>query len=198
MRKLLTLIITLCVFSMAQAKASETKQVIDTLAKGVATVYNDVKSVTPELKKALEKVSQELGVATANVWSVIVKQQKVNSIVYLTIFVLSSITWLSLLTIVRRQTKYDDKINRAIETYAATMSTQEKKTYEFEVAKEFDKAGVSSKSDLTYVKVVLLILASAGSITTAWNFKSMVTGFLNPEYGAMQQLTELVLHLSAK
>lgn len=66
------------------------------------------------------------------------------------------------------------------------------------LAKEFDKAGVSSKSDLTYVKVVLLILASAGSVTTAWNFKSMVTGFLNPEYGAMQQLTELVLHLSAK
>ena len=198
MKKLFILLFTLCVISVSHAKASETKQVIDTLAKGVSTVYKDVKSMTPELKKAITKVSNELGVATANVWSVIVKQQKVNSIVYLTVMILSSITWLSLLSIVKKSNTYDEKIDKAIETYANVLTTEQKKTYEFDVAKEFQKAGIGNNDANSWTQIALLVLAIIGSGTTVWNFKAMVTGFLNPEYGAMQQITQLVIELSTK
>jgi len=75
--------ITVLICNAQNTHVSETKQVVDTISKGVSTVYTDIKSLAPDVKKSLNEVAKKAGVTVEHVWLTLVYQQRVNSIYYL-------------------------------------------------------------------------------------------------------------------
>ena len=187
----LTLVLSISLFANAQSEkvVEKTSKTIETVYSdskyGIKTVYNDLKSTTPQIKNALEALSKELKTTTDSLWHILVKQQLVWSWCFLILFLGSIFNWF--LFYKRNFKKLDDD--------------------EFVLGKQVKKTGYSSDPVITtdiiikkdrifswfvYVHLTICITLSVFSF---WHFSDMMTGFINPEFGALKTITEVVKNI---
>jgi len=192
MKKLfLTLVLSISLFANAQSEkvVEKTSKTIETVYSdskdGIKTVYNDLKSTTPQIKNALEALSKELKTTTDSLWHILIKQQLVWSLCFLILFLGSVFNWF--LFYKRNFKKLDDD--------------------EFVLGKQVEKTGFSSDPVITtdiiikkdrifsrfvYVHLTICITLSVFSFL---HFSDMMTGFINPEFGALKTITEVVKNI---
>lgn len=165
----LTLFITTAVYSQTVNIDSNsvnvdinTENVTDIqIPDSVTTVFN---KVYEDMKQGIKGLAESLKVGTEYVWNILVKQQLVKSLCYLAISL-----FLSLITIIfYRRIRFNNKA--------------------------FKESGVKSRDENSYgvasaiysVLFVLVIAANIYNINS--NVGTILTGFINPEYGAIQDI----------
>lgn len=197
-----------------------TKTVYSDGKEVVSTVYKDVKSLTPKIAQGINEIAKGLKIGAESVWLILVKQQKVWSICFLILTIASLINWL---LFYKRNIKQicSDKIGtRTVKKYidnpdfdenyyiqykkylTSTYSSDKEKT---EVLAFKKKILIEEKEDFIipieynekmpffrYIHLFSCVILSGFSF---FHFGDMLTGFLNPEYGAMKDILFVALKL---
>jgi hypothetical protein len=131
----------------------------------VGVVYNDLKSFGPKVEESIKELAKGLKVGTQYVWGILVKQQQVWSWCYLLGFILSALTWLRF-------------------NYCYKKSKEEAKNNDNEW----------SASNLLYC-LGTLIIAITLSLLSFQHLEAMMTGFINPEFGAIRNIVQIASQL---
>jgi len=128
---------------------------------GISTMYNDVKSVAPDAKAAMKEIYNVIKDVSVYSWNLLVKQQKIWSLCYLFCELLF---FYSVYRFWQAYAKYSDK--------------------------DLDESGVTKGKN-----IIPCIILGASSLVLGYfsfiHFEAMITGFFNPEFGALRQLVEL-------
>jgi hypothetical protein len=169
--KYLLSIIFLFVISFTNAQvldsiASKTKQVVTTTKEavkdGVAVVdtSSNFKHIYTDIKTGITALAQGLKVGVEHVYMVLVKQQIVNSVVYLFIFILAIV---SIIICYKQWGKI-----------------------------EVDNYGNAKETRPLATTIIFGCLGFILSLIFLVNINTMIMGFVNPEYGAIQQIISVV------
>lgn len=146
---------------------AETK---DTLNK--TEVYNDVKSAinttSPKIAEAIKTISKQLKVTSDKVWDILVKQQRVWSIGFLIGEILTIWCWCH---------------------FWYRVKDGQKENWGLENSRKNQDSSYAVSAWITFV------LAAFFSVISLLNFNTMLTGFINPEYGAMKTIAEVAQSL---
>lgn len=197
---------------------NKTEQGISTVYKDskdvVKVVYNDLKEVAPKIESAVTEVAKGLKVGAENVWDILVKQQMVWSIAFLILTIVSCINWYIFYK--RNYTKSKDIEYTVLErdiigdipnpkwekSYADDSYWRNKNdirtiaTIKAPIGKEQYNAPLLSEKNETntqiFLKFVHLIFCIILSYFSFTHFADMLTGFINPEFGAMKMLFEVI------
>jgi hypothetical protein len=183
--KKLFLLLMICVSTFVNAQEKTIETVYKDSKDGISTVYKDFKATTPQIKSALESLSKELKTTTESLWLILVKQQKVLSCCFLVLILSSLFNWFLF--------------------YKRNFTTL--KDDEIVIGKKVKKGEYSYDSDIitdvilhkslispwfVYVHLAICITLSVFSFL---HFSDMLTGFINPEFGALKTITEVVGNL---
>lgn len=176
MKKILFLALLVAITSFAQQKTKsislkqnvekikETKTTLGTVytdsKDGVKIVYDDLKSLGIESKKAMKDIVLTVKEASLKTWSLLVKQQQVWSWCYLITTISSIIMFFRFLG-------------------------------QFKITKnDLDQTGALKESNII-LSIIIGLLSIALGIFSCTHFEQMLTGFINPEFGALRTLIEL-------
>ena len=207
MKKLFLLLI-ICVSTFLNAQnykvSSQTSKSIETVYKdsknGISTVYNDLKSTTPQIKNALEFLSKELKTTTDSLWLILVKQQIVWSWCFLILIFSSLLNWFLFYKRNFINLKYE-KVQVVTQkyTYPDGSSLEDAERYshlgqKFRNVKE-EGLCLIPNSTISWFKYVHLAICITLSVFSFLHFSDMLTGFINPEFGALKTITEVVKNL---
>lgn len=194
--KLLCLMMIISSLSYSQVpKGVNANKVIDNTSKAVekvysdgtnavSTVYNDVKSLTPKVEAALKSIGTDLKVGTNAVWNILVKQQLVWSWCFL-ILTLTSITNWFLFYKANIGPKSTELIDITVKHY------NDDKYGDRKIKDESLEKKYISKNPMDAVMIIHLFICITLSIFSFINFQAMLTGFINPEFGAMKTIAEI-------
>lgn len=180
------------------------------------TVYSDLKSITPKLESAINSVASGLKVGAENVWQILIKQQLVWSIAFLLLTLSSIINWFFFYkksyiniknvewTILERD-MIGDIPNEKFDNYYYQRSLENPEMYKNDIRKDKYVKGIVGKEQYNAPKIIDLIeinnkwfkylhftICLILSILSIYHFSDMLTGFINPEFGAMKMLFETV------
>lgn len=205
MKKLfLTLALSISLFANAQSEkvVEKTSKTIETVYSdskdGIKTVYNDLKSTTPQIKNALESLSKELKTTTNSLWLVLVKQQLVWSWCFLILIFSSMFNWFLFYKRNLSNIKYE-KVKVIVQKYQYKDGTTERDatTYPNTHGKSYinvEEEELKPIPDTTmpYFKYIHLTICITLSILSFQHFSDMLTGFINPEFGALKMITEII------
>jgi len=203
------LVMMLVVSIFTQAKTADV--IVDHTADGVSTVYSDgkqvvktayeeIKNVSPQVKEAFQSLASEMKVTTDYLWDVLVKQQKVYSVALLALTLGSLFNWWLLwyrnfsTTANNKTVKKllpSDKRNPDYETYPNVVNDINKYKSLLEV-KEIPYLDTDKAKAILFIHSILCIILSSFS---AYYLSTMLTGFMNPEFGALKAITEVVKSL---
>lgn len=172
--KYLLSIIFLFVISFTNAQvldsiASKTKQVVTTTKEAVkdsvavVDTSSNFKLIYTDIKTGITALAQGLKVGIEHVYMVLVKQQIVNSIVYLFIFILAIVS----IIICYKQW---GKIEVVIVNYSS------------DVKEVRPLVGAVTFGALGFILSLIFLV----------NIDTMIMGFVNPEYGAIQEIISVV------
>lgn len=158
---------------VSKVQESVLESIPDSSALTFKEVYTDVKSGLSALGSALK-------IGSEHVYTVLVKQQLTNSIMYLIM-----VLFLYILTIIG--------YNKAKKTYEAHLSLNPydkvKDNYDFS---NYD-INSSAKGILSVIITILtIILFVSTTATLCTNFNVIITGFINPEYGAIKEVLNII------
>lgn len=183
----------------------------------VKTVYGDLKEVAPKIESAVTEVAKGLKVGAENVWDILIKQQMVWSIAFLILTIVSCINWYIFYK--RNYTKYKDieytvlerdiigdVENPKFESYYAEQAFKNPDRYAKDFRAQTHIKGVVGKEQYNapllpetnetgmqiFLKFIHLIFCITLSYFSFIHFADMLTGFINPEFGAMKMLFEVV------
>lgn len=183
----------------------------------VKTVYNDIKSLSPKIESAIKSLATELKTTTNALWSILVKQQLVWSICFLILTLSAILNWF--LFYKRTQTKlqniqyitlkrdmlgdipnpkFDTYYFKKIEEYPGDIRTKEfiKGVIGEEEYSCPQLIGDLEKTAIQHIfKYTHLILCLTLSYFSFIHFSDMLTGFINPEFGALKTIAELAIKL---
>lgn len=204
----------------SQDKESNTTKVIDKTSNAIETVYSDVKGSIPHINKAIESLGEDLKIGAHAVWDVLVRQQMVWSLAFLALTLSALFNWytywdrnfkkidVSKLEKTRAKIpmevdnpQFDQNFfNRYNDSYAHNRSEREdvkfkKKVFVFKEVDEYIQPienSTQNKAIIGYIHLLSCILLSVASI---WNFKDMLTGFINPEFGAIKTIATIAEQL---
>lgn len=212
MKKLiLILALTLWVgvsFSQEKKKNSYDKTV-DKISNGVDTVYKDLKSTAPKITATLSSLGTSLKVGAEKVWDILVKQQLVWSIAFLILTITSIFNWIlfyyrnfrtvfidSKNCIVGQKDIYDKIINPEYNTYSNSFPKNQEYILGLTGGKEdilmYPPKHESEIKNFKYLHLGICIVLSCLSI---YHFNDMLTGFINPEYGAIKTIATIASQL---
>lgn len=149
-------------------------KIYDDGTKIVNTAYDAAKIVEPKIEKALESIGTSLKIGADKVWDILVKQQLVWSICYLLLTLTSISSWCHVYYRFERAEK--DLIER----------TTKKNSYSNEII-----SFMGWKDSNTAMFVISLIISIILSSFSMYNFTDMLTGFMNPEFGAMKTIATI-------
>lgn len=190
----------------------------------IQTVYSDLKSTAPQIAKGVNEMAKGLKVGAESVWKVLVKQQLVWSIAFLILTITSIINWCifykrNVIKIkigesiigqrgVIKQIPNPDFDQEYYNTYKKylnsgyssergyTEKVQFKKTLPMTVKEDYLMAPPEqNKSDGGLFKYIHFVVCIVLSGLSFYHFSDMLTGFINPEFGAMKNIVELTLSL---
>lgn len=220
--KKIILFIALMTMTLSFAQSKQVDKILDTSKDGVSTVYNDgkqavttvyndVKSLSPKVESALSNLATSLKTTADSVWFIIVRQQIVWSWCFL-ILTLSSIgNWIMFyrrlypnvkdveFTILERDIT-GDVLNPAYDDYYA-------KNYPDSIKSQMYIKGVAGKENYNAPKIIEqsnsqkgvnaihLIICITLSVFSFYHFSDMMTGFLNPQFGALKTIVEVAQNL---
>jgi len=210
MKKIIFVIILL-VSMVAQAKTADV--VAEKTATGVATVYEDgrnvvktiyqdAKDVSPAVKKAFESLAGEMKVTTDYLWNILVNQQKVYSWGLLILTLASISNWCLLY-----YRNFSEKARNKMVKVVVSSTTERNPDYDnayggqtdprkkYKMADEIVELPMGDTDRSNALLILHIIICLTMSSFSAYYFSTMLTGFINPEYGALKTITEVVSHL---
>lgn len=221
MKKIITLILLLTItIGIAKTNKSEINKIIKEQSDGipgqsgdnpsvyqdgknaVKTVYSDLKSVTPKIESAITNVAKGLKVGAENVWIILVNQQKVWSWCFLILTIASIINWILFYKRNFKNLKEDEyivgkknlKIILENPKYSKYSSGDEgKMQLSHDNGSEDIILPINNK--LPGFKYVHLIICIILSVFSFYHFADMLTGFMNPEFGALKTIIEVTTKL---
>ena len=185
--------------------------------QAVSTVYNDVKSLSPKVESAIKSLATELKTTTNALWDILVKQQLVWSICFLILTLSALFNWylfykrtqiipknIKWITLERdllgdiENPKFDTYYFNKIEQYKGDIRTKEfikgivgKEEYSFpQIIENLEQPFIQKL--FKYLHLTICIGLSGLSI---YHFSDMLTGFINPEFGALKTIAEIAIKL---
>lgn len=177
------------------------------------TVYGDLKEVAPKIESAITEVAKGLKVGAENVWNILVRQQFVYSLGFLILTIASCFNWVLFYrrnyskknknieyTILERD-MIGDVVNPQydryyVENYPNDIKAKQfipgiigKEQYNAPKIIEENKKNTNIQIFFKFTHLTICIILSYFSFT---HFNDMLTGFINPEFGAMKMVFEIV------
>lgn len=215
MKKLILSLIVLFTINvcLSQNKKSLNKTSIETVysdsKNSISTVYNDLKSTTPQIKSALEFLSKELKTTTDSLWLILVKQQLVWSWCFLILIFSSIFNWF---LFYKRNLKIilkEENFIKGHKDIIGEIDNPKFENYYFKNYPEDPRAKLKTQgsvgkeeilipivnSNNNWFKYLHLTICISLSGLSIYHFSDMLTGFLNPEFGALKTITEVVKNL---
>lgn len=175
MKKIILLVLVTMMTSLSFAKSQAVEQVYADSKNGVGQVYTDSKDGIKTLYTDLKSLSPDIKLGINKI------AEALKSI--------STNTWDIL---VRQQRVWS--ICFLFVTLSALFLW-----WKFFKQYEIMKTDVTSYGEIKtaniFLTIIILVLAVVDSAVSAANFESMMTGFLNPEFGALRTVIEFVVKL---
>ena len=218
--KKIILFIVLMNMTLSFAQSKQVDKILDTSKDGVSTVYNDgkqavstvyndVKSLSPKVESAIKSLATELKTTTNALWVILVRQQLVWSICFLILTVSSLLNWylfykrnLNKLTekdfIIGKKPIFGDILNTNYEAYYAKYDDDLRGRMYIKSDKptgEEDILLLITNPNNIWFKYLHLIICIGLSGLSIYYFSNMLTGFINPEFGALKTIVEVATKL---
>lgn len=173
--------------------------------EAVKTVYTDAKALSPKIEAGIESLSKSLKTTADKLWDILVRQQLVYSLVFLVLTLASILNWI---VFYRRnfKTKTEKDFVRGIKTnveaeknpnyssYASSNDPRSKLYIDKPLSTEEILIPIEH-STISWFKYVHLLICLTFSFLSFWHFSDMMTGFINPEYGALKTIIEATKQL---
>jgi hypothetical protein len=199
--KKLFLLLMICVSTFVNAQEKTIQTVYKDSKDGISTVYKDLKSTTPQIKNVLESLSKELKTTTDSLWSILVKQQLVWSWCFLILTFSSIFNWFLFYKRNLSNIKYEivkGKVQKL--QYKEGVTEKDTISYPSTYGKQYfnveeEVLKTIPQSTISFFKYFHLIICLILSIFSFYHFSDMLTGFINPEFGALKTITEVVGNL---
>jgi hypothetical protein len=181
----------------------------------VKTAYSDIKDLTPKIEQAIISISNGLKTTAVNVWDILIKQQLVWSVCYLILTLSAIFNWwlfynrlkpnpknISYITL--KRPVFGEGLNPTYDNYYTKHEPSHPRAQltipNVEIGEEEYScpqiAPDASNNTLSLIfKYTHLAACISLSLLSIYHFTSMLTGFINPKYGALLQITEIALQL---
>lgn len=131
----------------------------------IGTIYTDVKSLGPKVEGAINELAKGLKVGAESVWKILVKQQKVYAWCYLIGIIITITSWVNF-------------------------------WYRFKTYYHRYRAEDTGWSGAAIAITIICFIVSIGlSFMSSTHLEPMMTGFINPEWGAMMNIVEIAKNL---
>jgi len=189
------------------------------VSNGVGTVYDDLKSAAPKVGDAIKSLSKELKVGANKVWDVLVKQQLVWSVAFLLLTLTSITNWyifykrnfpklnkdsfimgkrdnyVNIPNPEFSQNWYDiwsgDNSNYNADKKRDIRYQKTIRVLEGQIDIVLPKPDLSKEYGMSGFKYLHLVICILLSLLSFYHFNDMLTGFMNPEFGAMKTIAEI-------
>ena len=203
---LLALAFSLSINAQKNNALNESSKAIEMAYKdskdGISTVYNDLKSTTPQIKNALEALSKELKTTSDSLWRILVKQQLVWSWCFLMLIFSSIFNWfLFYRRNLSKNLKYDKvRVIKQKLMYKEGTTKKDVENYPNSYGRSYtnveeEELKVIPSSNMPYFKYLHLVICVTLSVFSFLHFSDMLTGFINPEFGALKTITEVIKNI---
>ena len=209
------LFIALMTMTLSFAQSKQVDKILDTSKDGVSTVYNDgkqavstvyndVKSLSPKVESAIKSLATELKTTTNALWIILVRQQLVLSIGFLILTLSALFNWFifykrNLSTKLTEQNFVKgNKINKkSIKNpeYSAYSSGDRGKLFLETTDSEEEILIPIVNPNNNWFKYLHLTICIGLSGLSVYHFSNMLTGFINPEFGALKTIVEVATKL---
>lgn len=195
--------------TLSFAQSKQVDKILDTSKDGVSkvyndgkqavsTVYNDVKSLSPKVESAIKSLATELKTTTDALWNILVRQQLVWSIGFLILTLTSIFNWyLFYKRNLNSNLKYDKVkvINQKL-FYKEGATESDAKQYPNSCGSSYrnieeEELQLIPNSTLPNFKYLHLIICIGLSGLSIYHFSDMLTGFINPSYGALKTIVQV-------
>lgn len=181
---------------------SATKTVYSDGKSIISTVYKDAKDLAPKISQGINEIAKGLKIGAESVWHILVKQQLVWSICFLILTITSLFNWFIFYKRHLNSKLTEENFVKGFEDIIGEVENPNYNKYIHD-SKQFVEGAVGKKEILMQIEnknngwfgrfhFFICILLSGFS---AYHFGDMLTGFLNPEYGAMKDILLVALKL---
>lgn len=172
----------------------------------VKTVYNDAKSLSPKIESAIKSLAAELKTTTNALWSILVRQQLVWSIGFLILTLASIFNWylfykrnlnikLSENDFVKGKKINKESFKNPDYSPYADIKTAKSEMYISKDQSEEEILLPIINHTNTWFKWLHLTICLSLSLLSIYHFSDMLTGFINPEFGALKTIAEIAIKL---
>lgn len=201
MKKVFLALLLTTSFAFANKVEKGTETVYNDSKEAVSTIYKDAKSLAPKIEDSIKSIAKGLKVGAESVWDILVKQQLVWSICFLILTLMSLINWHIFYKKNISDLKYEKgivKVQKLLHREGATehneLSYPATYARRWQTIEEEGLIEVPKYSNPVF-KYIHLCVCITLSVFSFINFPDMLTGFINPEFGAMKNIAELALQL---
>jgi len=217
MKTKLLLFIAIMSMTLTFAQSKQVDKLLNNSEKGVTTVYkdgtavvktvyNDAKSLSPKIESAIKSLATELKTTTNALWDILVRQQLVWSIGFLILTLTSIFNWylfykrnlnikLTENDFVKGKKIFKESINNPDYSSYASLNDVRGQRYLFKDATEEEILIPIINSNNIWFKWLHLIICLSLSLLSIYHFSNMLTGFINPEFGALKTIAEIAIKL---
>ena len=218
--KKIILFIALMTMTLSFAQSKQVDKILDNSKDGVSTayndskqavstVYNDIKSLSPKVESAIKSLATELKTTTNALWVILVRQQLVWSICFLILTLSALLNWflfykrnLNKLNendfIIGKKPIFGDILNTNYDKYYTKYDDDIKgKMYiksDTPTGEEDILLPITNPNNIWF-KYLHLIICIGLSGLSVYHFSDMLTGFINPSYGALKTIVEVATKL---
>jgi hypothetical protein len=172
----------------------------------VKTVYNDAKSLSPKIESAIKSLATELKTTTDALWDILVRQQLVWSIGFLILTLTSIFNWylfykrnlnikLTEENFVKGKKIFKEAVNNPDYSSYANINDLKGQRFLFKDTTEEEILIPIINPNTTWFKYLHLIMCLSLSLLSIYHFSDMLTGFINPEFGALKTIAEIAIKL---
>jgi len=202
MKQIITIFILLFTISINAQEVTEPNVTSTTVYNdskdAVKTVYSDVKSLSPEVKATLDRLAKTFNTSVDKLWDILVKQQLVYSICFLILTLSALFNWWLFYSKNFKKVK-DGEYIKGSKKVISKRDNPKYTTYNNE-PRQIDANTIEEEiiipipvGTIKHFKYLHLIICLTLSIFSFIHFSDMLTGFLNPEYGALKDIVYVAL-----
>jgi len=213
--KKIILFIALMTMTLSFAQSKQVDKILDNSKDGVSTVYNDgkqavstvyndVKSLSPKVESAIKSLATELKTTTNALWVILVRQQLVWSIGFLILTLSALFNWF-----IFYKRNLSAKLSEQDFVKGNKINKKDIKNPEYTSYGSGDRGKIlleitESEEEIlipivnpnnNWFKYLHLIICIGLSGLSVYHFSDMLTGFINPEFGALKTIVEVATKL---
>jgi hypothetical protein len=173
--KLKLLFVALMTMTLSFAQEKQVDKIIDNSKDGVSTVYNDGKEAVSTVYKDVKSMSPKVEEAVKS----LAEQFKTTTNALWNILVKQQLVWSYCFLFLTLLSLYS--VYKFFNQYSKTVS-------------DVDDDGDIKQSNFA-LSLILGAIALSSSIVSGVHFEQMITGFVNPEFGALQTIMKIATKL---